>query len=179
THRGWVNAEKLAADDRVAVFDSVAAAFERVALRRRGGEQTPTATPMTWAAPTGYVLEGTEPTYDFEVPGAASFIANGIAVHNSHAGAYALVAYQTALIKAGAFDSLGLPRAHLLAQTDAALEAGQRVQRDRIEGQASFFDTLIPSAAAPARREPAEIVPEWPDDQRLAYEKEVLGFYVS
>ena len=287
THRGWVNAEKLAADDRVAVFDSVAAAFERVALRRRGGEQTPTTTPMTWAAPTGYVLEGTEPTYDFEVPGAASFIANGIAVHNSHAGAYALVAYQTAyfkanypvefmaalltsemgdtdkivkyieecramgltvsppevnvsdvqfsvagdtirfglaaiknvgeaamesilatraadgafktlddfcgrvdlrlvnrrviesLIKAGAFDSLGLPRAHLLAQTDAALEAGQRVQRDRIEGQASFFDTLIPPAAAPARREPAEIVPEWPDDQRLAYEKEVLGFYVS
>jgi len=265
----------------------VAAAFERVALRRRGGEQTPTTTPMTRAAPTGYVLEGTEPTYDFEVPGAASFIANGIAVHNSHAGAYALVAYQTAyfkanypvefmaalltsemgdtdkivkyieecramgltvsppevnvsdvqfsvagdtirfglaaiknvgeaamesilatraadgafktlddfcarvdlrlvnrrviesLIKAGAFDSLGLPRAHLLAQTDAALEAGQRVQRDRIEGQASFFDTLIPPAAAPARREPAEIVPEWPDDQRLAYEKEVLGFYVS
>src|SRR5438034_1168931 len=100
THRGWVNTEKLAADDRVAVFDSVAAAFERVALRRRGGEQTPTTTPMTWAAPTGYVLEGTEPTYDFEVPGAASFIAHGIAVHNSHAGAYALVAYQTAYFKA-------------------------------------------------------------------------------
>src|SRR5439155_8320138 len=46
-------------------------------------------------------------------------------------------------------------------------------------GQASFFDALIPAAAAPARREPAEIVPEWPDDQRLAYEKEVLGFYIS
>src|SRR5947208_11344469 len=59
------------------------------------------------------------------------------------------------LIKAGAVDSLGLPRAHLLAQTDAALEAGQRVQRDRIEGQASFFDTLIPPASAPARREHA------------------------
>jgi DNA polymerase-3 subunit alpha len=83
------------------------------------------------------------------------------------------------LVKAGAFDSFGLPRAHLLAQTDAALEAGQRVQRDRIEGQASFFDALLPPAAAPAHREPAEIVAEWPDDQRLAYEKEVLGFYVS
>src|SRR6059036_1021323 len=83
------------------------------------------------------------------------------------------------LVKAGAFDSLGLTRAHLLAQTDAALESGQRVQRDRSEGQASFFDALIPPSAAPARREPAEIVPEWPDDQRLAYEKEVLGFYVS
>src|SRR6266566_4846425 len=83
------------------------------------------------------------------------------------------------LVKAGAFDSLGLTRAHLLAQTDAALESGQRVQRDRSEGQASFFDALIPPSAAPARREPGEVVPEWPDDQRLAYEKEVLGFYVS
>jgi DNA polymerase-3 subunit alpha len=84
-----------------------------------------------------------------------------------------------ALIKAGAFDSLGLPRAHLLAQTDAALEHGQRVQRDRTEGQGSFFDLIPAAAPAPARREPAEVVGEWPDDQRLAYEKEVLGFYVS
>src|SRR5947207_3866763 len=287
THRGWVNAEKLASDDAVAVFDSIAAAFERVARRRQRADLTLAQTPMTWAAPVSWRLEGSEPTYDFEVPGAHSFIANGIAVHNSHAGAYALVAYQTAyfkanypvefmaalltsemgdtdkivkyieecramgltvsppdvnvsavqfsvagdtirfglaaiknvgeaamesilatragegafktlddfcarvdlrlvnrrviesLVKAGAFDSLGLPRAHLLAQTDVALEGGQRVQRDRLEGQASFFDALIPPAAAPARREPAEIVAEWPDDQRLAYEKEVLGFYIS
>jgi len=289
THRGWVNAEKLAPDDRVAVLDAVAAAFERVAARRSAGARAAglAATPMLWAAPVSFVLEGTEPTYDIEVPGAHSFIANGIAVHNSHAGAYALVAYQTAyfkanypvefmaalltsemgdtdkivkyieecramgltvsppdvnvsavqfsvasdtirfglaaiknvgeaamesilatraaegafktlddfcarvdlrlvnrrviesLVKAGAFDSLGLTRAHLLAQTDAALESGQRVQRDRSEGQASFFDALIPPSAAPARREPGEVVPEWPDDQRLAYEKEVLGFYVS
>src|SRR5881397_2459547 len=60
------------------------------------------------------------------------------------------------LVKAGAFDSLGLTRAHLLAQADAALETGQRVQRDRSEGQASFFDALIPPSAAPALREPAE-----------------------
>src|SRR5205823_4725673 len=57
-------------------------------------------TPMLWTAPVSFVLEGTEPTYDIEVPGAGSFIANGIAVHNSHAGAYALVAYQTAYFKA-------------------------------------------------------------------------------
>src|SRR2546428_12030735 len=37
------------------------------------------------------------------------------------------------LIKAGAFDSLGLTRAHLLATADAALESGQRKQRDRAE----------------------------------------------
>src|SRR5215468_758042 len=101
TQRGWVDAEKLARDDSVAVFDSVAAAFERVALRRRGGQDaTPDKTPMAWSTPVSYVLEGREPTYDFEVPDAHSFIANGIAVHNSHAGAYALVAYQTGYFKA-------------------------------------------------------------------------------
>jgi DNA polymerase-3 subunit alpha len=81
------------------------------------------------------------------------------------------------LIKAGAFDSLGLTRAHLLATTDTALESGQRQQRDRAEGQGSFFDM---PAVAPARPvTPIEITPEWEADQRLAFEKEVLGFYIS
>ncbi len=82
------------------------------------------------------------------------------------------------LVKAGAFDTLGLPRAQLMASVDAALEAGQRQQRERAEGQASFFDLLPPAAAAPAP-EPVAVVPEWDADQRLAFEKEVLGFYVS
>src|SRR5713101_4204916 len=81
------------------------------------------------------------------------------------------------LVKAGAFDSLGLTRAHLLVLTDAALESGGRQQRDRAEGQASFFE-LLP--AAPGRASaPAEVTPEWDADQRLAFEKEVLGFYIS
>jgi len=82
------------------------------------------------------------------------------------------------LIKAGAFDSLGLTRAHLLATTDAALEAGQRQQRDKAEGQGSFFD-LMPEAAAAPKKESTAVVAEWESDQRLAFEKEVLGFYVS
>jgi DNA polymerase-3 subunit alpha len=66
----------------------------------------------------------------------------------------------------------------LLATTDPALEGGQRQQRDRAEGQGSFFE-MIP-AAVPARASaPAEITPEWETDQRLAFEKEVLGFYIS
>jgi DNA polymerase-3 subunit alpha len=82
------------------------------------------------------------------------------------------------LIKAGAFDSIGVARAQLLATLDAAMESGQRQQRDRAEGQASFFD-LLPTAPAPARMAEAAAIPEWDDDQRLAFEKEVLGFYVS
>jgi DNA polymerase-3 subunit alpha len=242
--------------------------------------------PIAWSRPRAFILEGEEPTYDFAVAAAHSFIANGIVVHNSHAGAYALVAYQTAyfkanypvefmaalltsemgdtdkivkyieecramgievqppdvnvsavqfsvagdtirfglaaiknvgeaamesilrarqadgpfqglddfcarvdlrlvnrrviesLIKAGAFDSLKLPRAHLLTLADAALENGQRQQRERAEGQGSFFD-LLPEAAPKPKAETAAVVPEWEADQRLAFEKDVLGFYVS
>src|SRR2546428_13352555 len=100
--RGGANAGNLGRDARVAALAAVAAALERVAARRGAGARAAglAATPMLWAAPVSFVLEGTEPTYDIEVPGAHSFIANGIAVHNSHAGAYALVAYQTAYFKA-------------------------------------------------------------------------------
>ncbi len=83
------------------------------------------------------------------------------------------------LIKAGAFDSIGMARAHLLALLDAAMESGQRQQRDKAEGQGSFFDLLPAAAPAPVRAADAAAVPEWDDDQRLAFEKEVLGFYVS
>jgi DNA polymerase-3 subunit alpha len=82
------------------------------------------------------------------------------------------------LIKAGAFDSLTLPRAHLLTLADAALDTGQRQQRERAEGQGSFFD-LLPEAAPKPRSETTGVVPEWDADQRLAFEKDVLGFYVS
>src|SRR2546430_3036514 len=53
-----------------------------------------------WSRVRSFRLEGEEATYDFEVPGAASFVANGMAVHNSHAACYGLVAYQTAYLKA-------------------------------------------------------------------------------
>jgi DNA polymerase-3 subunit alpha len=83
------------------------------------------------------------------------------------------------LIKAGALDSIGMARAHLLALLDAAMESGQRQQRDKAEGQGSFFDLLPAAPPAPVRAADATTVPEWDDDQRLAFEKEVLGFYVS
>ncbi len=82
------------------------------------------------------------------------------------------------LIKAGAFDSLGVPRAHLMAGVDTALETGQRQQREKAEGQASFFD-LLPTPVAAPKAEPIALVAEWDSDQRLEFEKEVLGFYIS
>jgi DNA-directed DNA polymerase III PolC len=244
--------------------------------------------PIGWSPPGEFTLEGEEATWDFEVPGAASFIANGIAVHNSHAACYGVVAYQTAylkanyptefmaalltsemektdkivlyveetramglrveppdvnvsradftvageaihfglaaiknvgataiesivrtreaagrfaslddfcarvdlrlvnrrvvecLIKAGAFDSLQSTRAGLLAALDQAMDSGQRQQRDREEGQVSLFDVLGGGGAKPAVAPIAVArVPEWPQEEMLAYEREVLGFYLS
>jgi DNA polymerase-3 subunit alpha len=82
------------------------------------------------------------------------------------------------LVKAGAFDSLQLPRAHLMAQVETALEQGQRQQRERAEGQASFFD-LLPSPPPALAGNPVALIPEWDDAQRLTFEKDVLGFYIS
>jgi DNA polymerase-3 subunit alpha len=81
------------------------------------------------------------------------------------------------LIKAGAFDSLNATRAGLLGALDQAMEGGQRRQRDRDEGQASLFDAIAPSPT-PAKSDVVG-VPEWPAEERLACEKEVLGFYLS
>jgi DNA polymerase-3 subunit alpha len=83
------------------------------------------------------------------------------------------------LIKAGALDSLGEPRAALFAGLDAAFEAGQRDQRERAEGQASMFDLMGAGGPAAAADSADPAVPEWELDERLSYEKEVLGFYLS
>jgi DNA polymerase-3 subunit alpha len=243
--------------------------------------------PVAWVRWKRFDEDGVEETFDIEVPGAKSFIANGVVVHNSHAAAYAVVAYHTAylkanypvefmaalltsemgdtdrivryieecramgiqvlppdvnlsmvqftvvadtirfglaaiknvgeaairsivktreekgpfsalsdfcrradlrllnrrviesLIKAGAFDSLGARRAQLLEELDRAMENGHRYQRDRQEGQASFFDLMAGAPASQGAERPSPEVAEWDADRLLAYEKEVLGLYLS
>jgi DNA polymerase-3 subunit alpha len=79
------------------------------------------------------------------------------------------------LVKAGAMDSFGA-RSQVTAALDAAIEAGQRAWRDRESGQTGLFAAM----AAEAEVEPAlPNLPEWPLKQKLAGEKEVLGFYVT
>lgn len=80
------------------------------------------------------------------------------------------------LIKAGAMDSLGGHRAQLLAALDSAIEAGQRAWRDRANGQAGLFAGW--QDHEPADR-PLPSVPEWDPAERLAFEREVLGLYVT
>jgi len=78
------------------------------------------------------------------------------------------------LIKAGAFDFLGRDRAELFACIDQSLSASAATQRDRVAGQVSLFD----EADAPTTSRKRPITP-WSEHEKLSYEKELLGFYVS
>jgi DNA polymerase-3 subunit alpha len=80
------------------------------------------------------------------------------------------------LVKCGAFDWTGVDRANLAAVIDSALAASASSQRDRASGQVGLFDTL---AAAPPTKRAVLAVPPWPKAEKLAFEKELLGFYVT
>jgi len=83
------------------------------------------------------------------------------------------------LIKAGAFDFLGAKRAQLFAAMDEAMAHAQAFQRDRMAGQVNLFDVMS-SQTPEARAEPAlPQIEEWRERQKLAYEKEALGFYIT
>ncbi len=84
-----------------------------------------------------------------------------------------------ALVKCGAFDSIGARRSQLMAVLDKAMEAAASAQRDRARGQVSLLDVL--SAAGGARRHSPTLpeLPEWDRLQLLATEKEALGFYIT
>src|SRR5436309_12539664 len=78
------------------------------------------------------------------------------------------------LIKAGAFDFVGRDRAELFACIDESLSCAAAAQRDRTVGQVSLFDEETHAATTRKR-----VVPPWSDHEKLSYEKELLGFYVS
>ncbi len=86
------------------------------------------------------------------------------------------------LVKAGALDWTGETRAGMFGRLEQVTASASSVQRDRAAGQVSMFDAMDFAVAAPApksrRGEPAA-VEEWSKDERLAHEKELLGFYVT
>lgn len=82
------------------------------------------------------------------------------------------------LIKAGAFDSLGAKRSQLMAVLDRALQAGVAAAEDRRRGQLSLFGGERDTASS-ATDQQLPTIPEWEDHEKLAKEKEVLGFYFS
>ena len=83
------------------------------------------------------------------------------------------------LIKCGAFDSLKLYRSQLLAIIDNALDVAGGIQKDRMNGQLSFFDKFETEDTFKDTFQKVPDIPEWPENQLLTYEKELLGFYIT
>ncbi|MFP5290426.1 MAG: DNA polymerase III subunit alpha [Actinomycetes bacterium] len=82
------------------------------------------------------------------------------------------------LIKAGAFDSLGDTRRALMEIHEGAVEAAVKDKRAEDKGDIGFdFDSLFDEGEATAASVPAR--PEWAKKDKLAFEREMLGLYVS
>jgi DNA polymerase-3 subunit alpha len=79
------------------------------------------------------------------------------------------------LVKCGAFDFLERERAELFACIDDALAASAATLRDRMAGQVSLFGDEHEQVAPPRKR----TVSPWSDREKMSYEKELLGFYVT
>jgi DNA polymerase-3 subunit alpha len=82
-----------------------------------------------------------------------------------------------ALIKCGACDGFGKARAALFSQIDRTLARAASVIADRQCGQSSLFGALEERRVAQPEAEAN--LPEWPQHDMLAQEKELLGFYVT
>lgn len=83
------------------------------------------------------------------------------------------------LIKAGAMDWTGETRAGMTARVEKVTASAASSQRDRAAGQGGLFDVMeFTSAPDPATASGAP-VKEWPKEERLEHEKELLGFYVT
>jgi DNA polymerase III subunit alpha len=91
-----------------------------------------------------------------------------------------------ALIQCGALDELEPNRNQLMHDLEPVLEWAQSRARDRISGQGNLFDLLgglggggetKTSAFDLAPKAPA--VPDYPPQEKLKLEKDLLGFYIS
>jgi DNA polymerase III subunit alpha len=87
-----------------------------------------------------------------------------------------------ALIASGALDSLGAHRAQLWAAVDTAIQEASLKQQEAAVGQVSLFGGPTENGAADAGRGEGRALPSVApisDSERLAKEKEILGFYIS
>ena len=85
------------------------------------------------------------------------------------------------LIKAGAFDSLGHTRRALLLVHEQAVDSVIGVKRKEAEGQFDLFADVFAAedSAATGFSVVVPDLPDWDKKQRLAFEREMLGLYVS
>ncbi|MBN1498540.1 MAG: DNA polymerase III subunit alpha [Spirochaetes bacterium] len=81
------------------------------------------------------------------------------------------------LIKSGSLDVLHSNRAQMMTGIDILIDTARQLQNDRKTGQGNLFGVDSPSVQDQAIDLPA--VNDWPDHTKLAFEKEIVGLYVS
>ncbi|MEJ6641805.1 MAG: DNA polymerase III subunit alpha [Akkermansiaceae bacterium] len=82
------------------------------------------------------------------------------------------------LVKGGAMDWTGETRAGMTDRLEKVVASASSAQKDRASGQGGLFDAME-FAAPPAVTDTSPAIGEWPKDERLEHEKELLGFYVT
>ena len=81
------------------------------------------------------------------------------------------------LIQCGAFDSTGARRSQMMACVEDALNYGQQVQKEAADPQMSLFS----ASSGHAQLNPPTLpdIDEWNEKEKLALEKEAIGFYIT
>ncbi|MEK7380441.1 MAG: DNA polymerase III subunit alpha [Gemmatimonadota bacterium] len=80
------------------------------------------------------------------------------------------------LVAAGACDALHPERSRMFGALEGMVSEAQLRQQEKEAGQASLFGEAVPARTLSAELPP---LPPWPEAERLAREKEVLGFFIS
>lgn len=84
-----------------------------------------------------------------------------------------------ALVKSGAFDNLGPSRAAIYASLPLAMRAAEKHIQDEMSGQLDLFADDSFSDENNETEYQYVSMPEWPLEEKLKNEKDVLGFYLS
>lgn len=86
------------------------------------------------------------------------------------------------LIKSGAMDTFDVTRQGLFLALDKVVSTAQRRAKEKDSGQMSLMGMAgmeVPSLPGTGVSHEGPPIEEWPDDEKLKYEKDVLGLYLS
>ena len=83
------------------------------------------------------------------------------------------------LIKCGAFDGTGAKRSQMMEVLEDAMDGGQVLQKDRLNGQVNMFGAFQAQERETHAHTALPDIDEWPENELLTLEKESLGFYIT
>jgi DNA polymerase-3 subunit alpha len=83
------------------------------------------------------------------------------------------------LVKVGALDSLHPNRKALFEAQDRAFDRGARLAKSRADHQETLFASFETDAAFRQERTGYPDIPDWSENERLAFEKELTGYWIS